>query len=376
MASLERFGYHLDMAPTETSKPRLRWKTVVIAWVAFGLYMVAQGVLSRVSRGLPPAWDAVFVAEMLYTLLWIPLTPLVVRLVWQFRFERPRRARNLGLHLLASLLLSYAHRVLFLLAMGFYGAFALDRPFDFRFSDLVVYVDYGVLLYWMIWLISVSVAYAERLKEREVRAAQLETRLARAQLHALQSQLQPHFLFNTLNAISALVTKDPAGARRTITLLSGLMRETLALGSLQEVPLSRELALTRRYLDIEEQRFGERLHVAIDVDPSLENSLVPSLILQPILENAFKHGLSQRRGKVRIDITAARVDGVLKISVLNDGGGLAPDRGAPSGVGLQNTRSRLERLYGPQAGFELLEVPGGRVRADVTLPLHEEPVHG
>jgi len=172
------------------------------------------------------------------------------------------------------------------------------------------------------------------------------------------------------------VTKDPAGARRTITLLSGLMRETLSLGTQQEVPLARELALTRQYLEIERQRFGDRLTVTVDVDPSVQNALVPSLILQPLLENAFKHGLSQRRGGVRIAIAAGRSNGALKLTVRNDGAGLGLDSGQSSGVGLQNTRSRLQRLYGDRAWFELTEEEAGQVRAEVTLPLHEEPVHG
>jgi LytS/YehU family sensor histidine kinase len=250
------------------------------------------------------------------------------------------------------------------------------HPYAFAASDLVAYVDYGVLLYWMIWLISVGVAYAGRLKERELREAELETRLARAQLHALQSQLQPHFLFNTLNAISALVTRDPAGARRTITLLSGLMRETLALGALQEVPLDREIVLMRQYLEIEQERFGDRLSVRVNVDPAVERALVPSLILQPLLENAFKHGLSQKRGMVGIDITAARVDGMVTLSVENDGGGIHAAAPGRAGVGIQNTRARLERLYGDQARFELSEGERGRVRADIMLPFHEEPMHG
>lgn len=376
VATDDGFAYYFDMTREQVNRTQLRWRTVVIAWIGFGLYMAAQGVLSRISRGLSSAWDEVFVSEMLYTLLWIPLTPVVAWLVGRYGFEPPHRARNLALHCAASLVLSFAHRAVFLAALAVYEHLASGSPLAFQFSALVVYVDYGVLLYWMIWLISVSVAYAEKLKERELRAAELETRLARAQLHALQSQLQPHFLFNTLNAISALVTKDPAGARRTIMLLSGLMRETLALGGMQEVPLSRELALTRQYLEIEQQRFGDRLTVKFDVDPSVEHALVPSLILQPLLENAFKHGLSHRRGKVGVEITAARDNGAVRLSVRNDGSGLAAQPGLDPGVGLQNTRSRLERLYGAEAGLALIEEEGGRVRADVTIPLHEEPVHG
>jgi len=364
------------MKPARVIHPRLRWKTVVITWIAFGLYMEIQGFMSSLDSGLRPAWSDVLVSELLYALLWIPLTPLVVWLVGRFKFEPPHGAAHLALHIAASLVLSLAHRVALLFALAVYEHVAHGSPLALDFSSLVVYVDYGVLLYWMIWLISVSVAYAERLKEREVRAAEMETRLARAQLHALQSQIQPHFLFNTLNAISALVTKDPQGARRTITLLSGLMRETLALGTLQEVPLSRELALTRQYLEIERQRFGDRLTVTVDVDPSVENALVPSLILQPLLENAFKHGLSQRRGRVGISIAAGCANGTLKLAVRNDGTGLRMDPGQPPGIGLQNTRSRLQRLYGDRAGFEMSEDEMGQVRVEVTLPLHEEPVHG
>jgi signal transduction histidine kinase len=358
-----------------TVSSRLRWRTILIAWIAFGLYMAVQIGLSRISRGMNPAWTTVFASELLYTLLWIPLTPLVVWLVGTFRFEPPHRGRNFAVHLVASLLLSFAHRVVFLAIFAAYRTLAEGRPYGFAASEMVAYVDYGVLLYWMIWLISVSVAYAGRLKEREVREAELETRLARAQLHALQSQLQPHFLFNTLNAISALVTRDPSGARRTITLLSGLMRETLALGTLQEVSLTREIAFARQYLEIEQQRFGDRLSVRVEVAPALERALVPSLILQPLLENAFKHGLSRKRGAVGIDIQAVRCDGMLTLTVENDGAGLSAAGPETSGVGIRNTRERLERLYGTRAGFELSEREEGRVRAGITIPFHEEPMH-
>jgi two-component system, LytTR family, sensor kinase len=222
-------------------------------------------------------------------------------------------------------------------------------------------------------------------RAREVAAAHLETRLIEAQLQALQRQLHPHFLFNTLHAISALVHREPDKADAMIERLSDLLRLTLDKIGVQQVTLEQELDYLRAYLDIEQVHFGDRLEVIYDVDAHAMDALVPNLILQPLAENAIRHGLEPRSGRGRIAIEAFREGDTLVLRVIDTGRGLfrvpavAPREGtgpAEAGVGLSNTRARLSRLYGSAATLDLQPNTGGGAVATVRLPFktsHENP---
>ena len=207
---------------------------------------------------------------------------------------------------------------------------------------------------------------ARRVREREVKAAQLEASLSQARLQALGAQLHPHFLFNTLHAISALVQSDPARADEMIALLAELLRASLRDGAAQEVGLRQELDFTQRYLQIEQTRFGDKLRVELHIEPSALEARVPRLLLQPLVENAIRHGLSTmtRAGSLRIE--AARQGDALRLVVLDDGKGLPFE--LREGVGLSNTRARLLQLYGGQGQLTLLPREGGGTRAQVSIP--------
>lgn len=216
---------------------------------------------------------------------------------------------------------------------------------------------------------------SDEAKQLRAETAELQAQLVEAQLVVLQTQLNPHFLFNTLNAISSLVERDPRGVRRMIARLSELLRHTLEHTKEQELTLDRELDLLKRYLDIMEVRFQGRLEVVMDIDDSLRTALVPNLILQPLVENALKHGASPVETTSRIEVRAARSnDGESVVLGVRDNGPGPGQAVSDSGVGLRNTTQRLIRLYGRRQNFSLRHADGGGTIAEVTLPYHTTPI--
>ncbi|HEX9129704.1 MAG TPA: histidine kinase [Gemmatimonadaceae bacterium] len=207
--------------------------------------------------------------------------------------------------------------------------------------------------------------------ELRAEAAELHAQVADARLNALRAQLNPHFLFNTLNAVSTLVDEDPPGARRMIARLSDLLRHTLGEGDEQEITLARELEMLRRYLDIMEVRFQGKLDVSIETEASLDDALVPNLVLQPLVENAFRHGLAQMHTVGRVAVRAVRDDGDLVLTVRDNGRG--PANPVREGVGLTNTRARLTQLYGERQRLALTAAEGGGALVEVRLPYHTTP---
>jgi two-component system, LytTR family, sensor kinase len=203
--------------------------------------------------------------------------------------------------------------------------------------------------------------------ELRAEAAELHAQVTDARLNALRTQLNPHFLFNTLNAVSTLVDEDPPGARRMIARLSDLLRHTLE-GDEQEIPLASELEMLRRYLDIMEVRFQDKLEVSIETEPSLHDALVPNLVLQPLVENAFRHGLGLMQTAGRVTVRAVRDDGDLVLTVRDNGRG--PANPVREGVGLTNTRARLTQLYGARQQLALTAAEGGGAVVEVRIPYH------
>lgn len=206
--------------------------------------------------------------------------------------------------------------------------------------------------------------------ELRAEAAELHAQVTDAQLNALRAQLNPHFLFNTLNAVSTLVDEDPPGARRMIARLSDLLRHTLEGGD-QEIPLSRELEMLRRYLDIMEVRFQGKLDVSVETEPPLDDALVPNLVLQPLVENAFRHGLALMQTVGRVTVRAVRENGDLVLTVRDNGPG--PAQEVRDGVGLTNTRARLTQLYGARQRLALTAAEGGGALVEVRIPYHTTP---
>jgi two-component system LytT family sensor kinase len=225
-------------------------------------------------------------------------------------------------------------------------------------------------IYWLMLLSSHALNYYQSFRRGELRASRLETQLAQSQLEALKMQLHPHFLFNTLHSISALLNRDTEAARRMITRLGDFLRMTLENAGAQEVTLQEEMEFLNGYLEIERIRFRDRLTTSVDVDPSVLGVRVPNLILQPIVENAMRHAVaSQHEG--RIEITAFPRNGCVRIQVKDNGPGLTDDgltNQFGKGVGLANTKARLERLYGTHHRLELANGPKGGLVVTLEVP--------
>ena len=306
---------------------------------------------------------------------WLLFAPIVFALARRYRFARHTWQRALLVHLPASLAVTTGHIVFVatgrLLLQTFWGVQAswTSNVYDAFFRTL----DFEMPVYWALVGLQHALDYHGELREREVRSAQLETRLVAAQLDTLQHQLHPHFLFNTLHAISALVHRDPEKADQMIERLSDLLRLTLDKVGVQEVRLREELEYLQAYLDIEQVHFGERLQVDYRIDPTTYDALVPNLILQPLAENAIRHGLEPQARQGRLTIESAGRDGVLKLAIRDTGRGLngAGRTGRTgSGVGLSNTRARLEKLYRDAGHLDISENSSGTgTVATVTLPL-------
>jgi sensor histidine kinase YesM len=250
----------------------------------------------------------------------------------------------------------------------------LRRDFFGAFGPFALRGNFGLAIYLIVLSSAHALGYYRRAKERDVQAVELTANLTRAKLDALRLQLQPHFLFNTLNAISTLVHRDANQADELIGDLSDLLRLSL-LTTDHEVPLARELDLLDRYLAIEQTRLGDRLRVVREIEPAALAALVPTFVLQPLAENAIRHGLEPRSAPGTITISARATAQSIFLSVADDGVGLAnTDKlTARRGIGLANTEARLQALHGPAAKLELITPPEGGLRVELTLPFKTAP---
>ncbi|MGH7565735.1 MAG: sensor histidine kinase, partial [Gemmatimonadota bacterium] len=305
---------------------------------------------------------------------WIPATAAIAWLGRRARLERGAWGRAVVVHLGASVAATALHAVWLLSVFSLLGVTAQMTETTGEFLRILflsrLYLD--VLTYWAVLGGTYAFDYHDRYRERELRASRLEAQLARARLDALRMQLNPHFLFNALNAVAAQVR----GGRSTaaVTMLGGLgdlLRYALESGQEPLVPLWQELAFLDRYLEIERVRFEDRLNVEVRVPAELHDARVPPLMLQPLVENAVRHGIAPREAPGRVEVEAHRDAGDLVVVVRDDGVGLGTARRAGEaalGVGLANTRARLEELFGDRHLLEIAERPGGGVEVEVRVP--------
>ena len=361
----------------------IKWAIIFGAWTLVGLFMASQDYVRHLRAGQPIEWTKlVFLLELPFAYLWALFTPLLLKLARRFPMERGRWLKNALVHLFASLLLSVITMVGFTTINALLFVPEAERHFSFSRLLVSVYTffDYYILIYWLIVMVSHALTYYARYREGELRATQLQAQLAQAELQALKMQLHPHFLFNTLHSISALQLKDIKAANRMIARLGDFLRLTLDNSGAQEVTLQKELEFLKCYLEIESIRFQDRLTVNMQVEPQALDARVPNLILQPIVENAIKHGIAPRAAPGRIDIRARRSSHLLEIEVEDNGRGLGangkPDRKIKEGVGLSNTRARLDQLYGSSYRLELADASEGGLRVTLEIPLSNAQPNG
>ena len=301
--------------------------------------------------------------------LWAALAPLIVALGRRFPLDGATWRRSLPVHVLSGVVIGFVHASATAVFVWLGVRRAENEPLSMFFRSMAIsrfHVE--LLMYFAILGVTLAIDYQRKYRDRAVQAGALATELAQARLRALKMQLHPHFLFNTLHAITVLVDEDPSAARRMVARLGELLRHTLAGTGADEVPLGAELDFLRLYLEIEETRFQDRLRVTYDVAPDAQSALVPDLILQPLVENAVKHAVSARTAPVRVSVSARRAGDRLELRVDDDGPGLG-DGPPRDGIGLSTTRERLGRLYGDAGRLTLGPGPGGRgASAVVELP--------
>jgi len=303
--------------------------------------------------------------------LWALVTPLVLWLSRRYCIQRQNWLRRGTLHLVISVILSGVLLALHWVALMFiFERTQFITPLlTFRFA--YINLEKFLLVYWTILLMSHTFSYYNSYRKGELKASELRTQLVQSQLEALKMQVHPHFLFNTLHSISALLSKDTESARKMITRLGDFLRLTLENSGSMEVTLQQEIEFLNGYLEIERIRFQDRLTTDIRVDPDVLDVRVPNLILQPIVENAMRHAIGNSTSG-RVEVTAAPRNGVVRIEVKDNGPGIDADRILESrrgkGLGLANTQARLAGLYGSAARFEMLNNPTGGLVVALEIP--------
>ena len=374
----------LALTPARLATPRADEPDGLRLWRLWPFALGLAGIIALFSAlvlywGLRIAGRPITVPQALTGLadwiIWAVLAPLAAWFGVRFPLGRGRRLLGVIPHLMTGTALALGELAVFTVYNGWYNRVVLGTPtvpFGANYATIVAqWFPVALLVYWLI-VTAVSVYESQRrYRAKQVSEARLQTELARAQLDALRAQLHPHFLFNALNTVAVLVREGRSDhAVETVSNLGSLLRRTLEWTAESRLPLRDEIAFVRDYLDIERQRYGDRIHVEYEIDARSETVPVPALILQPIVENAVRHGVARARDGGRIVIAATVRDRVLEITVRDSGPGFsAEDRRAGSrGVGLGNTAARLERLYGVNHLLETRNTSDG-AEVLVRLPL-------
>jgi sensor histidine kinase YesM len=358
------------MTPSDATGPRLgrlvRFAALIFAtWGGVTVVSAAQGALAQVASGTPEPWHRSLTYAALVYMSWAILTPLVLLVAGAVRFEAGRVLIFFAVHFPAAIVMATIHSILYMSA--FWTIYPEPYIADAKlFSKKVIsnlHID--ILIYAVIvFVLSMAQAYAA-LRRREVDAAQLEARLAEAEVAALRARMQPHFLFNALNAISALVRKDPPQAERLIARLGELLRRSIDEHRAQIVTLADELDFTLAYIDIEQARLGDRLRVVNQIPKEALSARVPSLLLQPLAENAIRHGIAPLPGQGTLVLEACLSGGHLKLTVKDDGAGA---EGGAERLGLGGCRQRLHQLYGDRATLAVTTAPGQGFEVSLSIP--------
>ena len=355
----------------------LKWLVILGIWAVLGLIYAGPVYLEVRAEGMDHSAGRVFSWGVLSWCVWAPLTPAIVWLARRYSFVGGDWKRSLLIHIPSFLIFSAVHS-----AVATYITLAI-RPFDQMSTSAADFwprflsrmkgaFGADLLVYGAVLGVCYAVDYYRKYREREFQASQLEAQLAHAQLDSLRMQLHPHFLFNTLNGIVGLVrdNKNQAAVNMLVG-LSDLLRHALEHSSQQEVELNEELNFIKLYLDIQQMRFSDRLRIEIDVDAGVLKALVPNLILQPLTENALRHGIGRSVASGLVGISAHNESGFLTLTVFDNGTGLASNWQLKSGggIGLANTAARLQQLYGEKHRLDVRNREGGGVEVVVVIPL-------
>ncbi|MGH9509616.1 MAG: sensor histidine kinase, partial [Terriglobales bacterium] len=348
-----------------------RWALVLGGWTALALYFTIENyAYILLYAGTPMTFTRILSWWITHFYLWALLTPAAWFVLRRFPLERRAWKGRLLVHVPASLVIVALQTALWLLVAPW-----LELPmkpgmtlWEMYRSFLVGDFHSNLMVYWSLVGLWNSLNFYRKYQQESLAASRLEKSLSQARLDVLQMQLQPHFLFNTLHAISTLMQRDVAAANRLIVRLSDLLRLTLEHAGEQVVSLQKELELLEQYLEIQRTRFQDRLTVRMDIDPETLDARVPCLILQPLVENAVRHGIAPLSRPGRIEIRAHRQNGTLRLEVCDNGVGLKPEEESHQGIGLGNTRARLAQMYGASQALRMNNAPAGGLVVSVDIP--------
>lgn len=350
----------------------IRIAVVTAGWLLLGFVLAIEVHFNNRAGAALGAVDFVDVAvpQFVRALMWALLAPLILRLREKMPLRRGGWVGGIGFHLAMSFVVM---ATFYLGRMVAYHLF-FERM-DGSFWETVLSRFYGRNLidmgyYWAVLGVGYSLETYQRFKNEELKAAQLEARLVETELKALREQLRPHFLFNTLNTIAVLVRENKNDAAVTlIAQLSSLLRMSLDSSRGHEVTVRQEMEFLTRYIEIQKARFSDRLSVALAIEPAALEARIPTLLLQPLVENAIVHGIAAKTGPGRVDVVGRVAEGRLHLEVRDDGPGLAPGpRPGRQGIGLSNTRERLAKIYGADGRMTLVSEPGLGVSVQIVIP--------
>ncbi|NND71576.1 MAG: sensor histidine kinase [Rhodothermales bacterium] len=357
---------------------RSMWMLIAAAWTFPGLAALSYYYLNQTVSAQPINWSYALVSTLPNWYLWLLLTPAIVFLAKRYRLDASNwKSMLVAIHIPAMIVMLLLHSL-----ANLYLFHATEMPGHDAMSGGLYRVHFmtrihsNILSYWTVIGVYYAFDYYRKYRSREQQASQLEVRLAEANLRALKMQLHPHFLFNTLNSVAALVRKnDNRTAVKMLVKLGDFLRLALENKGVQEITLKQELEFLERYLGIEKIRFQERLDIRFIASPSILESFVPNMILQPLVENAVHHGIAPNAEAGRIEIEASRHEDSLSMSVRDNGPGLDEEKASRrQGVGLSNIRERLQNLYGNDFSFELGNLPEGGFQASIRIPYRSTPV--
>ena len=334
-----------------------------LAWTALAGLSIIQSAMAFSERGQPVRWGQLVPARLTDWYTCAIFTPVLLWLVRRYPLDAETGVRRVPLYLAvtsACVVAKYA------LMVGIIRTFAQGNA-SLR-EALAQNFLMELMIFWAVVGVLHAVDLRQRLVQREQAALALRAQLSEAQLQVLKGQLRPHFLFNALNGVASLIHTAPKTADFIVVQLADLLRASLDHDGTREIPLSEELVLLDKYLAIMQARFGERVAIVKDIDDATQRALVPQFLLQPLVENAFEHGVGQRGGHGTISIRSSRANGSLRLEITDDGPGLSV-ASPPEGVGLGNSRRRLAQLYGDSQSIALRPLPGGGATTAVELPL-------
>jgi two-component system, LytTR family, sensor kinase len=362
------------MTETHTGARSNPWLWIAAIWCVGGLFEASQSVLIlRFAEHKQHAWLPLFGTELATWLPWALATPWIISLAQRYRIHRGMRVRAITIHLATFATISVVAEAWSAMLQVLFNPWGNRRPPTF-WDTLSITLLYQVLLFLIAYVLILTITYLldsrEKVTRQMTETARLNEELSNAQLAALRRQMEPHFMFNALNSIAGLVRDHRNDAAVSMIVgLSEFLRRASVDSHRSQVTLAEEVEYLQRYVDIQKVRFGERLRVSVDIPADLLTAQVPNLLLQPLVENAIKHGVAQRVVGGNVRVTGARIDGSVCLSVYNDGPSFPSDWQTNGGVGLANLRTRLQILHGATSELQMRRAGADGVEVVVTLPL-------